>query len=170
MKDVGRLTQEVPCSTAHQHYVASFGRLAGRLGQAVHILLVGRVQAKAVGHRDGLFIQAVQFGIRDMFDLGGLMEQFAVEQFPAQGLGELSGHFTAAGTVLAADGDDVHAKHSREGSIKTGPTRKNLLVGPGYSSTFPLPEANPQGRGHQQRFFTSAFQGEPHRHWHFTLF
>jgi len=41
-------------------------------------------------------------------DLGCLMEQFAVEQFPAEGFDEISGDFAAARTVFAGYGDDVH--------------------------------------------------------------
>ena len=49
---------------------------------------MGRVQAKTVGHADGLLVEPLQFGIRHVLDLGGLMEQFAVEQFPAEPLGK----------------------------------------------------------------------------------
>ena len=52
---------------------------------------MGRVQAEAVGHREGLFVEPLQFGVRHMLDLGRLMEQFAVEQFPAEGFGRVFG-------------------------------------------------------------------------------
>ena len=132
MKHVGHLAQEVPCAPAHQHHVAPLGRLAGRLFQAVQVLLMRRVQAEAVGHADGLFIQPFQFGIGHVLDLGGLMEQFAVEQFPAEGLGESPGHLAAAGAVLAGNGNDFHRSGSRYGQ-KTSPTRNTiLLAGPGW--------------------------------------
>ena len=95
-----------------------------------------RVQAEAVGHGDCFFVEPLQFGIRHVLDLGRLMEQFAVEQFPAQGLGELSGHFAAAGAVLAGDGDDVHGR-LLHGGAKNRPRQEILLAGPGYYPRFP---------------------------------
>ena len=123
----------------------------GRLGQAVQIFLVRRVQAEAVGHGDGLFVEPLQFGVRHVLDLGRLMEQFAVEQFPAEGLGKFPGDFTAAGAVLAGDGDDVHANrltsrsvrpcvHGRPAYKKTGPTRKCSWRGLDTSPIVGLPE------------------------------
>ena len=151
MKHVGHLAQQVPRAPAHQHHVASLGRLAGRLGQAVQILLMGRVQAEAVGHAHGLFVQPLQFGVRHVLDLGGLMEQFAVEHFPAKSVGKFAGHLAAAGTVLASDGNDFHRSGSWHGK-ETSPTRNTvLLVGPGYFPRLPYQKENPQGRGHQQR-------------------
>ncbi len=87
MKCAGSLAQQVPCTAAHEDHVAPLRRLTGRLGQAVQVLLVKRVQAEAVGHGDGLFVEPLQFGVWHVLDLGGLMEQFAIEQLPAEGLG-----------------------------------------------------------------------------------
>ena len=102
----------MPCPTPHEDHVAPFRRALGSRLQAVQILCVGRVQAEAVGRSDGFFVEPLQFGVRHMLDLGRLMEQFAVEQFPAQGVGELAGDLAAACAVLASDRDDVHARHS----------------------------------------------------------
>ncbi len=63
MKRVGRLAQELPRPTADQDHVASLRRLTGRLGQAVQVLFVRRVQAETVGHGDGLFVKPLQFGV-----------------------------------------------------------------------------------------------------------
>jgi hypothetical protein len=69
---------------------------------------MGRVKAKAVAHRKSLFVEPLQLSVRHMLDFGCLMEQFAVEQFPAEGFAEFSGDFAAARTVFAGYGDDVH--------------------------------------------------------------
>ncbi len=113
MKYVGHLAEQVPCATAHQHHIASFGRLAGRRGQAVKVLSMGWVQAKTIGHADGFLVEPLQLGIGHVFDLGGLMQQFAVEHFPAQPLGKFSGNLTAPGAILTSDGNGFHPSDSR---------------------------------------------------------
>ena len=74
-----------------------------------------RVKAKAVGHVHGFFVEPLQLGVGHVLDLGGLMEQFAVEHFPAQRVGKLLGHLAAPGTVLTSDGNDFHPSGSRHG-------------------------------------------------------
>ncbi len=68
------------------------------------------VQAEPVGHAHGFFVQSIQLGIKYVFDLGGLVEQFAVEHFPTQGLGKAFGHLAAPGTELARDGNGFHRR------------------------------------------------------------
>ncbi len=87
-----------------------------------------RVQAEAVGHADGFFVEPFQFGVRHVLNLGCLVQQFAIEQFPAQRFGQFPGDLAAPGAILAGDGDDVHATCSKEGQ-KTVPTTKSSWRG-----------------------------------------
>ena len=141
MERVGPFAQQVPGATAHEDHVAPLRRALGRPLQAVQVFLMGRVQAEAIGHGDHFFVEPLQFGVRHVLDLGRLMEQFAVEQFPAEGLGEFPGDFAAAGTVFAGDGDDVHESRSflpertnlrgSGGRPKVLPAARNAIVLPG---------------------------------------
>ncbi len=156
VEHAGHLAQQVACAAADQYHVAPGGRLAGRLGDAVKILLVRRVQAKTVGHADGFFVETLQLGIGHAFDLRRLMEQFAVEQFPAECGGQLPGNLAAAGAVLTSDGNDFHPSSSRHNAAKTG-----------TGTFFPLWQLN--NRPHQEHsspggacsFYTSPYQKEP---------
>ena len=92
------------------------------------------------------------------------MEQFAVEQFPAEGLGKFPGDFAAARTVFAGDGDDVHVEILRAGA-KNRPHQESLLAGPGYCPYLPyqknILKVGVISVGTISR--PSRFMGEPHR-------
>ena len=159
MKHVGHLAQQVPRAPAHQHNVASLGRLAACFPQAVQILLIGRMQAEPVGHAHSLFVQPVQFGIRHVLDLGSLMKQFAVEHFPAEGLSEAIGHLTAPGAVLASDGNGFHRSGSQ---YNKKPHQEYRSPGGAWLIIRVSPtKKNHQGRGHQQRFLPLHFKANP---------
>jgi hypothetical protein len=83
----------------------------------VDVLLVGRVQAEAVGQADRLLVEALQLGIRQVLDRSRPVQQLAVQQLPAQRLGQEVRDLVAAGPVLARYGNhvDVHATRSGEG-------------------------------------------------------
>ena len=94
MERAGHLAQQVPRARPTKITLPR-GRLAGRRGDAVEILLVRRMQAKTVGHAHGFLVELLQRGIGYAFDLRRLMEQLAVEQFPAEGCRQLSGNLAA---------------------------------------------------------------------------
>lgn len=113
MEHVRQFAEQMPCTAPDQHHIAPLGRLAGRFGQAMNVLSMGRVQAKTVGHAHDFFVEPLQLRIGHVLDCGGLMEQFAVEHFPAEPLGEFPGDLAAAGTVLTSNGNDFHPSGSR---------------------------------------------------------
>ena len=105
-----------------------------------------RVQAEAVGHADGFFVEPFQFGVRHVLNLGGLVQQFAIEQFPAQRFGQFPGDLAAPGAYSRVMVMTFMQRAPRRD--KNRPRQKILLVGPGCLSALPLPEADPQGRSH----------------------
>ena len=111
--------------------------------------------------RDGLLVEPLQLGIGHVLDLGGLMEQFAVEHFPAERVGELAGHFAAAGAVLASDGNDFHPSGSRLAARKQAPPGIRFSWRGLALPIFPLPKENPLGRGHQQRLRPLRLMANP---------
>ncbi len=112
MQTVGPLAEQVPGSTAHEDDTAAVGCLLRGLPESFQILLVRRVHAEAIGHRDRLLIEPLQFDVRHMLDLRGLVQQLSVQQFPAQGLSQMASHLGATGPILAGNRDHVHRRGS----------------------------------------------------------
>jgi len=69
---------------------------SGDQPQPIQVLLVRRMQAKAVRHRDGLLVPSFQFGVRNVLDFRRPVQQRSIEQFPAQGLSERTGQLRAS--------------------------------------------------------------------------
>ena len=56
VQHVGCVAQQLPRVASDQNHVASGDGLSDSFGQAVNVLLVGRMQTETVGHTDGLLI------------------------------------------------------------------------------------------------------------------
>ena len=124
MKRVRQVAEQLPRSPANQDNVAPSSGLPSRFLQSVHVLLMKRMQAEAIGHAQGLFVQAFQVGVRNVFHGGGLVEEFPIEKLPSQDLCETPSDLAAAGTIFPRDGDDVHDGRSSEGRNKKAPQER----------------------------------------------
>ena len=74
----------------------------------MNISLVRWVEAKAVEQTDLVLVEAFKLGVRQVLERGGLVQQLAIEQLPAESGGELLGDLGAAGAEIARDGDGIH--------------------------------------------------------------
>ena len=83
MKGIRRVAEQLSRAAPHQDDAAARRRLLHRLFEAVNVMLMRRMQPKAVGQAQRLFVETFQVGVGNVLHGGGLMQQFAVEQFPA---------------------------------------------------------------------------------------
>src|SRR5262249_51164247 len=99
---------QLTSAASDQHDVTSRRRLHRGLGQATHVSLVRWMQAPAVEQAQLVLVQTLQLGVGHVFDGGGLVQQLAVEQFPAEGRRQAPRQLSATGAIRARHRDDVH--------------------------------------------------------------
>ena len=93
---------------ADEHHAALLSRPLDDLLQTVDVPDVRRVEPEPVCGADRLLVERLQFGIRDVFDLRGSVQQFTVQERPAEILGQSPGQLGTPRSVLPRHGDQPH--------------------------------------------------------------
>src|SRR5262245_26954063 len=131
MKDIGRITQQMPRASSHKDDLAAGGGLARRFGQSVKIALMRRVQPKTIGHADRFLIESLKFGVGQVFQCGRLVQKLAVQQLPTESIRQLVGGLVTACPKVTGYREDVHVGRSTEGRKKSPAGNAVLPAGPG---------------------------------------
>jgi hypothetical protein len=124
VKHVAGIGEQLPSAPADEDDVTLRGGRAGGFGQSVDVPLMRRVEAKPILQADLFLVEPFQLGIGEMFHGGSAVQQFAVEQLPAERFGQPACDLVAAGAVLTRYGDRVHGPASTAWGAKERPHRE----------------------------------------------